>query len=49
MTALIMVIVYFAHHMKLMSSGDMTLIVGALFAYAGYSMNMTRKDKLDEK
>jgi uncharacterized protein (DUF2132 family) len=48
-SALIMVIVYFSYHMKLMHSGDMLLITGALFVYAGYTMNMTRKDKLDER
>lgn len=48
-SALVMVIVYFGYHVKIMGSGDLTLIVGALFAYAGYSMNMTRKDKLDDR
>jgi hypothetical protein len=48
-SALIMVIIYFAWHYKTMTSSDMLIITGALFVYAGYSMNMTRKDKLDEK
>lgn len=43
--ALIMTIVYFAYHVKLMASGDLMLITGGLFVYAGYNTVQMRKDK----
>lgn len=48
-TALVLTIIYFSYHVKTMQSTDMLLIVGMLFAYAGYTTNIMRKEKLDEK
>lgn len=48
-SALTLTICYVAYHIPTMGSGDLTLIVGALFVYAGYNTSMMRKEKIDEK
>lgn len=47
-SALGLTIQYVRCHKFTMTSGDLMLIVGGLFIYAGYNTNVMRKEKKDE-